>query len=135
MIKCDICKYHGNDEACIECVDNPDCQKPWHPSYFECDVEHLFKVIDENKVLKERLDDCIHDITHCEICGKYIDGGCLTLCDECADEAERCIACGELISGPGYIFGFEDGPYCVECKDKVLMKYKKMAGYLNADRH
>lgn len=32
-----VCKECANQgtEVCAECVDNPDCQKPWHPSYFE----------------------------------------------------------------------------------------------------
>lgn len=35
---CALCVHH--DELylylpCSECYDSPDCQKPWHPSYFE----------------------------------------------------------------------------------------------------
>ena len=29
------CVHQSDDFVCSECADSPDCQKPWHPSYFE----------------------------------------------------------------------------------------------------
>lgn len=40
---------------------------------------------EERDELKAKLDDAIHDITHCEICGKEESGGCLTICFDCDD--------------------------------------------------
>ena len=48
-------------------------------------IQQLIKQRDD---LKAKLDDAIHDITHCELCGKEESEGCLTLCFECDEGKE-----------------------------------------------